>query len=315
MNKGDPLKLQVNSLISQIGQNKNLTVRQLDRIIRNTEDKISKLFTAGGGKSSTAVKLDEFNNQLIDIVEAASPAYKKARDTYREISSKIVDPLKDVLDPATSKVTYNTIEKLIFNPKEVTPTSIQKLAAALNKQDSTAFPKMASYLLDQMITNVSYKSKNPGFSIYEKLFSNPKTRQNVLTILEESARSKGLKVSGVRQGFDKMVKILKQFEFQPVVGSATSGRQERTKDFAYQMATMISNTVSAKPGSAIDAYAQSVKLKNTYKNLATMLTSEQGIKLLKDFGKSKKNLDRFINTVNSAMVFERSELYNNQEQQ
>jgi len=314
LNKGDPLKLQLNSLISQIGQNKNLSVKTLDRIIRNTEDKISALYAKGGGKSNTATSLVEYKNQLEEIVEAASPAYKKAKDTYRQISETIVDPLKEVLDPVTTKVTYNTINNILFDPSKVTPTSIQKVAAALNKQDKTAFPKMAGYLLDQMITNSTYKSKNPGFKLYNDLFANPKTRQNVLAILEESARSRGLNVSGVRQGFDSMVKILKQMELQPVVGSPTSGREARKADFSSNLFSMISQTLSAKPFSAIDAYSQSVKLSQTYKNLATMLTSEQGIKLLKEFGKSDALKKRLRSFLGGTMALERSPYYNKEQQ-
>lgn len=314
LNKGDPLKLQLNSLISQIGQNKNLSVKTLDRIIRNTEDKISALYAKGGGKSNTATALVEYKNQLEEIVEAASPAYKKAKDTYRQISETIVDPLKEVLDPVTTKVTYNTINNILFDPSKVTPTSIQKVAAALNKQDKTAFPKMAGYLLDQMITNSTYKSKNPGFKLYNDLFANPKTRQNVLAILEESARSRGLNVSGVRQGFDSMVKILKQMELQPVVGSATSGREARKADFSSNLFSTISQTLSAKPFSAIDAYSQSVKLSQSYKNLATMLTSEQGIKLLKEFGKSDALKKRLRSFLGGTMALERSPYYNKEQQ-
>lgn len=314
LNKGDPLKLQLNSLISQIGQNKNLSVKTLDRIIRNTEDKISALYAKGGGKSNTATSLIEYKNQLEEIVEAASPAYKKAKDTYRQISETIVDPLKEVLDPVTTKVTYNTINNILFDPSKVTPTSIQKVAAALNKQDKTAFPKMAGYLLDQMITNSTYKSKNPGFKLYNDLFANPKTRQNVLAILEESARSRGLNVSGVRQGFDSMVKILKQMELQPVVGSPTSGREARKADFSSNLFSTISQTLSAKPFSAIDAYSQSVKLSQTYKNLATMLTSEQGIKLLKEFGKSDALKKRLRSFLGGTMALERSPYYNKEQQ-
>lgn len=314
LNKGDPLKLQLNSLVSQIGQNKNLSVKTLDRIIRNTEDKISSLYAKGGGKSNTATSLVEYKNQLEEIVEAASPAYKKSKDTYRQISETIVDPLREVLDPITTKVTYNTINNILFDPSKVTPTSIQKVAAALNKQDKTAFPKMAGYLLDQMITNSTYKSKNPGFKLYNDLFANPKTRQNVLALLEESARSKGLNVSGVRQGFDSMVKILKQMELQPVVGSPTSGREARKADFSSNFFSTIAQTISAKPFSAIDAYSQSVKLSKTYKDLATMLTSEQGIKLLKDFGKSETLRKRLKSFLGGTMALERSPYYNKEQQ-
>jgi hypothetical protein len=314
LQKGDPLKLQLNSLISQLGTNKNLSVKTLDRIIRNTEDKISRLYSQGGGKSNTATALVEYKNKLDEIVEAASPAYKKAKDTYRKVSQEIVDPLKEILDPVTTKVTYNTINNLIFDISKVTPTSIQKVAAALNKQDKTAFPKMAGYLLDQMITNVSYKSKNPGFSIYGELFANPKTRQNVLAILEESARSQGLDVNGIRKGFDSMVKITKQMEFQPVVGSPTSGRGTRKEDFSSNWISTIAKSISTKPFSAIDAYSQSVKLSQTYKDLATMLTSEQGIKLLKEFGKSDALKKRLQSALGGTLALERSPYYNTEQQ-
>lgn len=307
LRKGDPLKIKIDSFVQKLGQNKNLSVKQIDRIIKQNQDYIDKAFKGqAGAAKSVADELAVYNKQLIQILEEASPAYASARKNYKDITQKVIDPLENLLDPVTKKVTMNTVNNLIYDPSKVTPTSIKKVAAELNKVDKNAFPQMAGYLLDQMITNKAYKSANPGFSLFQELFSNPKTKQNIIAILEESARSRGLDVSGINKGFNKLSKMLERMKFQPQVGSATAGRQQRQSDFQSNWISVISNIVSAKPLNSLDRYAQSKKLDKVYKDLATMLTSPDGLKFLKEYGKGTKLEKQIISGVNAALVYTRS---------
>jgi hypothetical protein len=304
LRKGDPLKIKIDSVVQKLGQNKNLSVKQIDRIIKQNQDYIDS--GQGNAAKSVADELAVYNKQLTEILKEASPAYASAKQNYKNITQKIIDPLESLLDPVTKKVTMNTVNNLIYDPSKVTPTSIRKVAAELNKVDKNAFPQMAGYLLDQMITNKGYKSANPGFSVFQELFSNPKSKQNIIAILEESARSRGLDISGINKGFTQLSKILERMKFQPQVGSATAGRQQRQSDFSSNWISVITNIASTKPLNSLDRYAQSRKLDKVYEDLATMLTSSDGLKFLKEYGKGTKLEKQIISGINTALVYTRS---------
>ena len=307
LRKGDPLKIKINSLVQRLGEKKNLSVKQIDRIIKQNQDYIDSAFKGqGNAAKSVADELNIYNKQLTQILEEASPAYASSRQTYKNITQNIIDPLESLLDPVSKKVTMNTVNNLIYDSSKVTPTSIQRVAAELNKVDKDAFPKMAGYLLDQMITNKAYKSANPGFSVFQELFANPKTKQNIISILEESARSQGIAVGGINKGFTKLSKILERMKYQPQVGSATAGRQKRQSDFSSNWISAITNILSTKPLNSLDGYAQSRKLDKVYEDLSKMLTSSDGLNLLKNYGKNVKYEKQIISAINSGLVYTRS---------
>jgi len=283
----DLFKTELTSIVKKI-KNKNLSVAQVDTLIRSTQDSIDSLIKKSG-RQTAGNNLAEVKKQLIEIAEAASPAYKNSRDTYRKISTEIIDPLTDTLDEVTKKVTLQKINNLIFNPDLVRPKDITNIAKELNKVDPKAFPKMAGYLLESMVDTAVYKSKNPGYSLWGKLFANPKSKNNVLTILEESAKSRGIDPKGIRKGWNNLVKVFERMEFQPQPGSATSARGQRLIELGEnQMSNILKTLEFTRPLNKIDAYFTYQTQKNNMKLLSEILLSDNGFQLIKDLGKKTK---------------------------
>ena len=283
----DIFKTELTSIVKKI-KGKNLSVGQIDTIIRDTQDSIDSLIKKSG-RQTAGNNLAKVKQELIDIAEAASPAYKNSRDTYKKISNEIIDPLTDTLDEVTKKVTLQKINNLIFNPDLVRPQDITNIAKELNKVDPQAFPKMAGYLLESMVDTAVYKSKNPGYALWGKLFANPKSKNNVLTILEESAKSRGIDPKGIRKGWNNLVKIFERMEFQPQPGSATSARGQRLVELGEnQMSNILKTLEITKPLNRIDAYFTYQTQKNNMKLLSEILLSDNGFKLIKDLGKKTK---------------------------
>jgi len=281
------LKPELKNILKKI-KGKSISIDQVQSLLGETQDKIDN-FIKKQSMINTGQKLTNIKNDIISIAEAASPAYKNARETYKKISNEIIDPLKETLDEVTKKVTLQKINNLIFNKDLVRPGDITKIANELNKVDKNAFPKMAGYLLESMVDSAVYKSKNPGYSLWGKLFADPKSKNNIITILEESAKSRGINPSGIRPGWNNLIKIFEKMEYQPIPGSATSARGNRLVELGENTFSNILKVLEiTKPFNRIDAYFTYKTQKNNMKLLSEILLSDNGFQMIKDLGKQTK---------------------------
>jgi len=281
------LKPELKNILKKI-KGKNISVEQMDSLIRETQDNIDTLLKKDF-KKNAGNQLAKIKEDLINIAEAASPAYKNSRETFRKISVEIIDPLTESLDEVTKKVTLQRINNLIFNPNLVRPGDITKVANELNKVNKDAFPKMAGYLLESMVDSAVYKSKNPGYSLWGKLFADPKTKNNIITILEESAKSRGVDPSNIRKGWNNLIKIFEKMEYQPAPGSATSARGQRLVELGENVFSNLLKVLEiTKPLNRIDAYFTYKTQKNNMKLLSEILLSDNGFQMIKDLGKQTK---------------------------
>jgi len=281
------LKPELKNIVKKI-KGKNISVNQIDSLIRQTQDSIDSLFKKEGRKTAGS-ELSKIKEDLISIAEAASPAYKSARETYKKISVEIIDPLTETLDEVTKKVTLQKINNLIFNKDLVRPGDIKNIVNELNKVDKNAFPKMAGYLLESMVDSSIYKSKNPGYSLWGKLFADPKSKDNILTILEESAKSRGIDPTNIRRGWNNLIKIFEKMEYQPAPGSATSARGQRLVELGENTFSNLLKVLEiTKPLNRIDAYFTYKTQKENMKLLSQILLSDNGFQMIKDLGKQIK---------------------------
>lgn len=153
------------------------------------------------------------NQKLDDILVNSSDNIRIGREKYKEATIEIVDDIGDTgiaVIEATPEINMNTVVDVIKNESIATPTTITKLANALNQKDPEVFSKIASYYL----RNAAKSSVKPGQEItsgaqFAKTVAGTKAdKERLDAILTGVARAKGLNPKTVTSGFDKLLDVM-----------------------------------------------------------------------------------------------------------
>lgn len=171
-------------------------------------------------------------------MEAVSPSYGAAQDTFRRMSPAIdaltdgpVGALSRDIAPGGVRGSLGVQERVLLDPAATSPGTIRTVVRQLSQERPEAVPDfVAEYLrrtFDTAAKTVQGQA-NPaaGANWAKAIAGTPRQRENLGALIEEAAHARGLNPSGVSAGVNRLLDVAERTGTIPGVGSQTAGRTE-----------------------------------------------------------------------------------------
>lgn len=239
-------------------------------------------------------------DQLDDTLRTNSKNIREGRDTYRQITEDIIEPLtagpvgrvagKQGFDPANPE-SLNPISA-IGNEKLARPESIRELYTHLNKQDPKAFPGMARTYLENTFDQAAQRvqageNRMVGANFAKAVIGTPQQEANFLETMRGVARASGKNPDEVARGAKNLMEILQATGKVPGAGSPTGGRIASNEMASRNSWAAGMEMVSTAPAAPIAKRIREWSMGANYKRIAEVLTAPDSIDQLIKIGKYK----------------------------
>lgn len=278
--------------------------------LNNVQKDISQRISAPPG-TENAMALEaqgvvgKLNKKLDDILINSSDNIRIGREKYKQATIEIVDDIGDTGIAAIEsapEINMNTVIDVITNESVATPTTITKLANALNQKDPEVFSKIASYYL----RNAAKSSVKPGQEITsgaqfaKTVAGNKADKERLDAILKGVATSKGLNPKTVISGFDKLLDVM-----------FASGRLSQMKnskvkvDIPSPTTKGLLNTSFVQPGKPIGDFFARRRNQKFFDGFTKALMSDDALTALEELAGASVSSRRFQSLVSIIIASSR----------
>lgn len=171
-------------------------------------------------------------------LEAVSPSYGSAQDTFRRMSPAIdeltegpIGALSRDIAPGGVRGTAALQERILLDPTATSPGTIRTVTRQLSQERPEAVSDFVGEYLRRTFDAASKTVQgqaNPatGANWAKAIAGSPRQRENLTALIEEAARASGQNPSGVAAGFNRLLDVAERTATIPGVGSQTAGRTE-----------------------------------------------------------------------------------------
>jgi hypothetical protein len=198
------------------------TMAALDR------SQAAKTATARGGPALRATE---------QTMEAVSPQYAAAQDTFRRMSPAIDELTSGPIGALSRDITPGgrgtaaLQERLLLDPAATSPGTIRSVTQQLARERPEALSDFVGEYLRRTFDTAAKPVQgqaNPAVAANwsKAIAGTPRQRENLTALVEEAARASGQNPSGVSAGFNRLLEIADRTATIPGVGSQTAGRTE-----------------------------------------------------------------------------------------
>lgn len=180
----DP-KYQVEGELKGYSEN---NIKVLDYAKRKIDAKISQAENFG---DNDAVRvLTKSKNHLLDKIEHFSPDFKKARDTYSELSKPIEEVENSKIGQIANlkDVNLKNVSKNIFDPSQTDPSVLRKIKEHVQKEHPEAWDHIIKNEMNRLMT----QGKNRGItgrSFFDNVLSNDRRFEQFQIALEHNPKA------------------------------------------------------------------------------------------------------------------------------
>lgn len=246
---------------------------------------------------NTGRVLGKVLDQIEAGVSATAPEYVQGKRVFQQRTSMVLDPLNQGPVGKVAGVGYEpdkaaTVSRVLseFGGEEATPQRLRVLAAELRKQDPQAFPNVAREYLEREFTKAftdtqSGPNRMAGANFRKAIYGSEKQRENLKTIIMETAKAQGQNPSEVWQGFQKMLDVFEATGRTPGTGSQTDLRGEMGRMSRQSAIGGALDTVSATPTRAVSNWWRDVLSRGAYRELAEVFTAPDAIAQMRKIAK------------------------------
>jgi hypothetical protein len=273
----------------------------LNEVYKTTRNKIDLPAIGATPEQKTAAgALKPLNASLDDSLKFASPNIRQGRETYRQITEDVIEPLtsgpigrvagKQGFDPSVPQ-TLNPVQA-IADAKVARPENIRELYTHLNKQDPKAFPGIAKTYLENAFDQAAQKvqagdNRMVGANFAKAVFGTPQEEANLLEVMRGVAKANGKDPDELVRGTKNLMEILQSTGKIPGAGSPTGGRLA-TNEMARKSGWLDAvESVSATPTAPITKRLRDYAMGGNYRRLAEILTAPDSIDQIIKIGKYK----------------------------
>lgn len=171
-------------------------------------------------------------------LEAVSPNYGSAQDTFRRMSPAIdeltdgpIGALSRDVTPGGTRGSLALQERILLDPAATSPGTIRTVTRQLAQERPEAVSDFVGEYLRRTLDTASKTVQgqaNPaaGANWAKAIAGSPRQRENLTALIEEAARASGQNPSGVAAGFNRLLDVAERTATIPGVGSQTAGRTE-----------------------------------------------------------------------------------------
>jgi hypothetical protein len=252
---------------------------------------------AGGVTYAARQKLDDF-------LASKSPTYAEGRDVYSQVTTDVVNPLKQsrvgqLAKPLESSEQGIRAQSDILMPKApraTSPSEITKTIEILRKQDPTVAQNWTRQNLKGIFDEttkdlVGGQNQFGGAKFASTIAGNKQQKDNLRALVTSSSGMQAWK------GFEDMLDVLQAQGQRLPANSATSFNQMMAQEMGSGGLGALPTTV-AQP-SKIAKFYESWRIGNNSEMLAKLLTDPNTITKLEELAKTKPNSLKAQTIVNS----------------
>lgn len=238
---------------------------------------------AAQARSASAVRTAE------GVMEAVSPSYASAQDTFRRMSPAIdtltdgpIGALSRDVDAAGIRGAQGLAQRFLIDPATTSPGTIRTITRQLAQERPEAVADFAAQYLRRTLDAASKtKQGGPpsvGSTWFNTIAGTPETKANLRALVEEAATASGQNPSGVGAGLNRLLNVMERTGTVPGIGSPTAGRNE-----AFRVAEIIT-----RPMSWLQARIQ----RGAYEDLARALTHPEATRIMRELAVTGPNTGR-----------------------